>query len=103
MKLGLILNVIDPTIDGVLIRGERGTAKSTAVRALASLLPEIDVVADCPIGCDPVRPARMCPSCQKRKNDGEELPVGRRKALVVDLPVGATEDRVVGSIDMEIF
>ena len=101
MKLGLILNVIDPTIDGVLIRGERGTAKSTAVRALASLLPEMEIVADCPIGCRPGREALWCPSCRERAARGEKLPVGRRKMRVVDLPVGATEDRVVGSLDME--
>lgn len=101
MKLGLILNVIDPSIDGVLIRGERGTAKSTAVRALASLLPEIPVVADCPIGCRPDRVADLCPACRSRVEDAEELPVVRRKTRVVDLPVGATEDRVVGSLDME--
>jgi Mg-chelatase subunit ChlI len=101
MKLGLILNVIDPSIDGVLIRGERGTAKSTAVRGLARLLPEIAVVADCAVGCRPDRPSEFCPECAKRTEEGEELSVSSRKMRVVDLPVGATEDRVVGSLDME--
>ncbi len=101
MKLALVLNVIDPTIDGVLIRGEKGTAKSTAVRALAQLLPEIDVVADCPFGCHPEREELMCPGCRARVRAGERLPVERRKMRVLDLPVGATEDRVVGSLDIE--
>ena len=66
MKLALILNVIDPTIDGVLIRGEKGTAKSTAVRSLAQLLPDIPVVTDCPFRCHPTRLREMCPSCRAR-------------------------------------
>ncbi|TLN22711.1 magnesium chelatase ATPase subunit I [bacterium] len=101
MKLGLILNVIDPTIDGVLVRGERGTAKSTAVRALARLLPEMEAVADCPISCDPAKDSSLCPECRERSAKGGKLPVTRRKMRVVDLPVGSTEDRVVGSLDME--
>ncbi len=101
MKLALVLNVIDPTIDGVLIRGEKGTAKSTAVRALAQLLPEIPVVADCPFGCHPHRVQEMCAECRRRKAAGETLPVEQRKMQVLDLPVGATEDRVVGSLDIE--
>lgn len=101
MKLGLILNVIDPTIDGVLIRGERGTAKSTAVRALAGLLPELMVVVDCSFGCSPFPGAQLCPSCRLRVEGGEKLPAEKRKMRVVELPVGATEDRVVGSLDME--
>ncbi|GAB6063404.1 ATP-binding protein [Deferrisoma palaeochoriense] len=101
MKLALVLNVIDPTIDGVLIRGEKGTAKSTAVRALAQLLPEIPVVADCPFSCHPTRPEEMCARCRERRVAGEALPEARRPMAVLDLPVGATEDRVVGSIDIE--
>lgn len=101
MKLGLILNVIDPSIDGVLIRGERGTAKSTAVRALAGLLPEIEIVEGCAIGCSPAKGSPLCPSCRERVEEGEALPVAYRKMRVVDLPVGSTEDRVVGSLDME--
>ncbi|GAB4259158.1 MAG: hypothetical protein Kow0092_07180 [Deferrisomatales bacterium] len=101
MKLALILNVIDPTIDGVLIRGERGTAKSTAVRALAQLLPEIPAVADCPFSCHPTRLREMCAACRRRAEAGEALPQAPKKMIVLDLPVGATEDRVVGSLDIE--
>ncbi|MBC7342420.1 MAG: putative cobaltochelatase [Clostridia bacterium] len=101
MKLALILNAVNPRIGGVLIRGEKGTAKSTAVRALASLLPEIEVVAGCPCNCDPQEPARLCPFCRERLAAGEPLSVSRRPVPVVDLPVSATEDRVVGSLDFE--
>ncbi len=101
MKLALSLNAINPSIGGVLIRGERGTAKSTAVRALAALLPEIYVVADCPFSCDPDRPDLLCDGCRARLERGEELPVTRRKIRIVDLPVSATEDRVVGTLDIE--
>lgn len=101
MKRALILNAINPSIGGVLIRGERGTAKSTAARALAALLPEIDVVADCRFGCDPNRPETFCDECRERVAKGEELPRGKRQTRVVDLPVSATEDRVVGTLDIE--
>ncbi len=101
MKMALILNAISPKIGGVLIRGERGTAKSTAARALAALLPEIDVVADCPFNCDPVQPDQMCDQCRERLAAGERLPVARRRIRFVDLPVSATEDRVVGTLDIE--
>jgi Mg-chelatase subunit ChlI len=102
MKMALILNAISPKIGGVLIRGERGTAKSTAARALAALLPEIEVVADCPFGCDPHRPERLCDHCRERAALGEQLPIARRKTRFVDLPVSATEDRVVGTLDIEV-
>jgi magnesium chelatase subunit I len=101
MKLSLILNVIDPSIDGALIRGEKGTAKSTAVRALAQLLPEIPVVTDCPFRCHPTRAREMCTSCLQRAAAGDALPFEAQKMRVFDLPVGATEDRVVGSLDIE--
>ena len=101
MKRALILNAIYPPIGGVLIRGERGTAKSTAARALAALLPEIEVVADCPFGCDPDRPKTWCTQCRERAMRGEELPRARRPTSFVDLPVSATEDRVVGTLDIE--
>ena len=101
MKRALILNAIYPRIGGVLIRGERGTAKSTAARALAALLPEIDVVANCPFGCDPDRPEMWCTQCRERSASGEELPRTRRSTTFVDLPVSATEDRVVGTLDIE--
>ncbi len=102
MKRALILNAISPQIGGVLIRGERGTAKSTAARALAALLPEIDVVADCPFHCDPHSPEGMCDNCRERLERGEPLPVARRRIPFVDLPVSATEDRVVGTLDIEL-
>ncbi|HJX39453.1 MAG TPA: magnesium chelatase subunit D family protein [Anaerolineae bacterium] len=101
MKRGLILNAINPLIGGVLIRGERGTAKSTAARALAALLPAIEVVADCPYCCDPHRPEAMCDSCAERYRGGEKLPVASRAIRIIDLPVSATEDRVVGTLDIE--
>ncbi|HBY97712.1 MAG: putative cobaltochelatase [Ardenticatenaceae bacterium] len=101
MKRALILNAISTRIGGVLIRGERGTAKSTAARALAALLPEIEVVADCPFGCDPDQPNVLCDYCQARVESGEVLPVAFRRTRVVDLPVSATEDRVVGTLDIE--
>mgnify|MGYP001136446315 CR=1 FL=1 len=101
MKRALILNAIHPQIGGVLIRGERGTAKSTAARALSALLPKIDVVADCPFGCDPGQQAAWCTSCRERNEAGEELPIAQRRTNFVDLPVSATEDRVVGTLDIE--
>src|SRR4051794_20290453 len=100
MKRALILNAVNPLIGGVLIRGERGTAKSTAVRALAALLPEIKVVADCRFGCDPTG-SHLCDECLEREARGEVLPVATRKVRLVDLPVSATEDRVVGTLDIE--
>jgi Mg-chelatase subunit ChlI len=101
MKRALVLNAINPLIGGVLVRGERGTAKSTAVRALAALLPEINIVADCPFSCSPYEKDRLCDNCRERVARGEELPVAKRKVRLVDLPVSATEDRVVGTLDIE--
>ncbi|GIV97723.1 MAG: hypothetical protein KatS3mg057_2380 [Herpetosiphonaceae bacterium] len=101
LKRALLLNAINPRIGGVLIRGEKGTAKSTAVRALARLLPPIAVVADCPYSCPPDRPEHMCESCLQRLRSGETLPVAERPTRLVELPVSASEDRVVGSLDLE--
>ncbi|MEF8801837.1 MAG: VWA domain-containing protein [Halolamina sp.] len=101
MKRALLLNAVNPDVNGVLIRGERGTGKSTAVRALADVLPEIDVVADCPYGCPPDDADRMCSECRERHTAGESLPVEQRQMRVVDLPLNASEDRVVGSIDLQ--
>jgi magnesium chelatase subunit D len=101
MKRALVLNAIYPAIGGILISGERGTAKSTAVRALAALLPEIAVVADCPYSCDPDRPDEGCVSCRERHARGEALPTTTRRVRMVELPVGATEDRMLGTIDVE--
>ncbi len=101
MKLGLVLNAINPKLSGVLIRGEKGTAKSTAVRALAALLPEIEVVRDCAFRCDPKATAKLCADCRERVDAGEQLPVAQERTRVVDLPINATEDRVVGTLDLE--
>ncbi len=101
MKRALILNAVNPRIGGVLIRGERGTAKSTAARALAALLPEVEIVADCRFGCDPRSPEHLCDECRERIARGETLPVAQRRTRFVDLPVSATEDRVVGTLDIE--
>jgi len=101
MKMALILNAINPRIGGVLIRGEKGTAKSTAVRSLAALLPEIEVVEDCSFGCDPNEAAKLCVQCRERVERGEELPRVKRRTRVVELPINATEDRVVGTLDLE--
>ncbi|WP_255246158.1 ATP-binding protein [Halolamina sp. CBA1230] len=101
MKRALVLNAINPDVGGVLIRGERGTAKSTAVRALAEVLPDIEAVADCPYGCPPDDHDRMCDDCRERHAAGDDLPTETRSMRVVDLPLNASEDRVVGSIDLE--
>src|SRR5579863_6072827 len=87
MKLALLLNAISPAIGGVLIRGETGTAKSTAVRALAAVLPELAVVSDCPFSCPPDQPERMCTSCQARLANGESLAVTQRQMRMVNLPI----------------
>ncbi|MGK5544822.1 putative cobaltochelatase [Streptomyces sp. URMC 127] len=96
MRLGLLLNAVSPSIGGVLVRGEKGTAKSTAVRALSALLPEIDVVVGCRFSCDPAAPDPACP-------DGPHASaaVEGRPARMVELPVGASEDRLVGALDIE--
>lgn len=106
MKLALILNIINPTLSGVLIRGEKGTAKSTAVRALADILPEIEVVEDCPFQRSPAEGHEVClecvnEECRERIVGSNPVVSIRRGIRVVELPVGATEDRVVGSMDME--
>lgn len=101
MCRALILNAVNPRIGGVLIRGERGTAKSTAARALAALLPEVEIVGDCRFGCDPNRPTTWCTECKERHANGEDLPILKRQTPFVDLPVSATEDRVVGTLDIE--
>lgn len=101
MRMALILNAISPRIGGVLIRGERGTAKSTAARAMAALLPEITVFVDSPFNDDPDRPDTWSDWVKDRKATGEELQVDSRRIHFVDLPVSATEDRVVGTLDIE--
>ena len=97
LRLALLLTAVSPAIGGVLVRGEKGTAKSTVVRALAALLPEVDVVPGCRFACDPADPDPDCP-------DGPHEPgaaARRRRATLVELPVGATEDRVVGTLDLQ--
>ncbi len=101
MKLALILNVINPALGGVLIKGEKGTAKSTAVRALAELLPAIEAVHGCRFNCDPKDANAYCDECAKLAVSEAELPVDNIKMKVVELPVSATEDRVVGTLDIE--
>lgn len=101
LKCALILNAINPRIGGVLIRGEKGTAKSTAVRALARLLPPITVVSDSPYSCSPTNPAHMSNETRMRYEAGEQLPTAVRAVRLVELPVSATEDRIVGTIDLE--
>jgi magnesium chelatase subunit D len=100
MKLALCLNAVYPRIGGVLIRGERGTGKSTAVRALARLLPEHEVVVGCHFGCDPDDLEGLCVDCRMRSVTGE-LPREHQRMRVVELPINASEDRVVGTIDLE--
>jgi Mg-chelatase subunit ChlI len=101
MRRALILNAIDTRIGGVLIRGERGTAKSTAARALAALLPPVQVVQGCRFGCDPEKPITWCTECRERFANGEDIPVETLQTPFVNLPVSATEDRVVGTLDIE--
>ena len=101
LKLAILINAINPRIGGLLIRGPKGSGKSTIVRALADILPKIKVVKDCPFNCNPYDPSNMCQKCSERYKKGEKLPVEEREMTVVDLPLGATEDRVVGSLDVE--
>lgn len=100
MLRALILNAINPPIGGVLIRGQKGTAKSTGVRGLAEILPEIEVITGCKFNCDPSEPKKYCWECREKQKKGT-MKVEKRPTKVVDLPVGATEDRVVGSLDIE--
>lgn len=104
MKLGLILNAINPTIGGILIKGMKGSAKSTAVRALADLLPEIKVMRGCPFNCNPANLKESCHECQQKilQNtiNPEEIVV--KKMRVINLPINSTEDRVVGTIDIKV-
>jgi len=102
MKLGLLLNAINPRIGGMLVQGQKGTAKSVSVRGLAEILPEIDLVKGCRFNCSPHNREKLCWECKGRLAQGEDpLPVFRRTIKVVDLPLGATEDRVVGTMDIE--
>ena len=105
MILAIQVVAIDPSVGGVLVLGDRGTGKSTAVRALADLLPPIQVVKGCPYKCDPNNPAQSCAVCAAqlgaRGGKAHKLPTESRAVSVVDLPLGATEDRIVGALDLE--
>ncbi len=101
MKKGLLLNIIDPGIGGVLIKGEKGTAKSTSVRSLTQILPPRLSVVGCPYHCDPRYPKRMCIQCREKLARGEELKSEEVPMSVVELPLSATEDRVSGTLDLE--
>lgn len=100
MKDALVLNAINPAIGGVLIRGASGTAKSTAVRGLAALLPSVEAVSDCAFHCHPHDSHHQCHSCRARVANGEVLPKVNRPRQLVNLPLNATEDRVAGSLDI---
>ncbi|MEU0585016.1 putative cobaltochelatase [Streptomyces sp. NPDC006132] len=96
LRLALLLNAVSPAVGGVLVRGEKGTAKSTAVRALSALLPQVPVVPGCRFSCDPASPDPGCPDGPHEAGGGVERP-----ARMVELPVGASEDRLVGALDIE--
>ena len=100
IKLALSIASVDPAIGGVLVFGDRGTGKSTAVRGLAAVLPQMEA-ASCPYHCDPVRPDEVCDVCRKRAASDEKQATISIPVPVVDLPLGATEDRIVGSLDLE--
>lgn len=101
MKRALLLNLVDPGIGGVLIKGEKGTAKSTAVRSLSQIMPEKTVVEGCPFECGYDGDRGYCPYCEERLSDGEVLNPVYVKTRVVELPLNATEDRVAGTLDVE--
>jgi len=101
MKKALLINAMDPTISGVLIKGDKGTGKSTAVRALADLLPKIKIVSDCPFNCHPENLKLMCKSCQELYEKKGKLPWIEGKMEIIDMPLSATEDMVIGTINIK--
>jgi magnesium chelatase subunit I len=101
MKLAMLIAAVDPSVGGVLLLGDRGTGKSTAVRALAALLPRMRAVTACKYGCDPASSGANCPDCAVLKAPGTAVKSHLIPVPVVDLPLGATEDRVVGALDLE--
>jgi magnesium chelatase subunit I len=101
LKMSLVLTAVDPLIGGLLAMGDRGTGKSTTVRAFAALLPAIKAVKDCPYHCDPAAPQSACASCRAAYASGAKLKSETIPVPVVDLPLGATEDRVAGALDLE--
>lgn len=101
MKLAMLVTTIDPSIGGVLVFGDRGTGKSTAVRALAAILPKMKAVVGCPYACDPQANRSGCDRCPTLKKDPSHIKTHQVPVPVVDLPLGVTEDRVVGALDLE--
>ncbi|MBW2524395.1 MAG: ATP-binding protein [Deltaproteobacteria bacterium] len=101
MRIALVVNAVDPTVGGVLIRGHKGTGKSTAVRSLAELLPPLRVVDGCPYRCDPAAPSPLHDECAERLRRGESLPSKTIPMPLCELPLNATEDRLVGSLQVE--
>ncbi|MBO0788529.1 MAG: magnesium chelatase, partial [Actinobacteria bacterium] len=97
LRLALVLNAVSPAVGGVLVRGEKGTAKSTMVRALAAILPEVAAVAGCRFSCDPADPDPDCPDGPHERGAAAQA----RPARLVELPVGASEDRLTGALDIE--
>jgi len=101
LKKALLINAIDPTVGGVIITGDKGTGKSTAVRALAHSLPRLRVVEGCPFNCDPENMRLMCKACQQRFEREGRLPWAEKAMEIVDMPLSATEDMVIGSLDIK--
>src|SRR5210317_1788625 len=101
LKTGLLLNAVDPAIGGILVSGQKGTGKSTAVRALARVLPQIEVVKDCPYNCAPDEVDNLCSSCTDSYRSGRTFETEMRPMPLVELPSSATEDRVVGTLHIE--
>lgn len=101
LKTGLLLNAVDPAIGGILVSGQKGTGKSTAVRALARVLPQIEVVKDCPYNCAPDEVDNLCSSCTDSYRSGRTFETEMRPMPLVELPLSATEDRVVGTLHIE--
>jgi len=101
LKLALLLNAVNPMIGGLLVRGQKGTGKSSSVRAVADILPRVEAVRGCPFNCSPNDPTNMCPTCLEKYRNGESLEEEDRRMRIVSLPIGSTEDRVIGSLDIE--